>query len=77
MSDHDDLSAPVSVSISAEELDKGVPSKDTMLDAIAAIAEDGLVVLENCVDVKHLDALTKRMTSDLDVLVRHPNVHYK
>jgi hypothetical protein len=48
-----------------------------LLDALAALSEDGLVVLEDVVDVDHLDKLNDRMVKDLEILTTHPNVHYK
>jgi hypothetical protein len=48
-----------------------------MLEAITAIAEDGLVILENAVELAHVDALNEQMVKDTMDLVNRATTHFK
>lgn len=55
----------VSLKVTKDEAENGL--SDAKRDAaVAAIHEDGFVVLENAVDTAHLDALRERMLEDLE-----------
>lgn len=72
-----DNSNPVIITISPEERARGVASQATILKAIVAIAEDGLVVLDNAIDLSHIDALNRRMVKEAEDLINRPTTHFK
>lgn len=60
-----------------EEKAAGCLSHQNLLTAVVAIAEDGLVVLENAIEGSHLDAVNERMVQDVDDVVNRPTTHFK
>jgi hypothetical protein len=70
--------APVSIKLTDEERDSGVMSDKKLYDAIEAFFTDGLVVVENAIDVALIDKLNKRMLQDTAKLLSgQGEVHYK
>ena len=47
-----------------------------MMDALAAMAEDGVLVLANAVDLAHCKAMDERMLKDVEDLRSRPDAHY-
>ena len=45
-------------------------------DALAALEEDGYVVLENAVDLAHLDVLKARMLADVEKILARPDAPF-
>jgi hypothetical protein len=68
---------PVVIHLSDEERDTGVLTPLHMFDAIDAFFVDGVVVLENAVEVKYIDALNERMVPDTEELKRNADkIHW-
>ncbi|KAH8169821.1 phytanoyl-CoA dioxygenase (PhyH) domain-containing protein [Sarocladium implicatum] len=61
--------APVSIKLTDEERDSGVMSDKKLYDAIEAFFTDGLVVVENAIDVAIIDKLNERMLKDTEKLL--------
>ena len=60
-----------------EERASGQLSADHLSAATKALREDGIVVLEDVVDPKHLDALRERMADDLKKILARPDAPYQ
>jgi hypothetical protein len=56
--------SPVCIKLTDSERDSGVMSDIKLFSAIAAVHTDGVVVIENAIDVCHIDHLNERMTAD-------------
>ena len=70
--------APKVITLTNEERDSGVMSDKKLYDAIDAFYTDGLVVVENAIDVALIDKLNKRMLEDTDKLLSGKGqVHFK
>ena len=70
--------APVSIKLTDEERDSGVMSHKKLYDAIEAFFTDGLVVIENAIDVALIDKLNERMLQDTKKLLSgEGEVHFK
>lgn len=73
-----DNDAPVSIKLTDEERDSGVMSDKNLYDAIEAFFTDGLVVVENAIDVAIIDKLNERMLKDTEKLLSgQGEVHFK
>ena len=69
---------PKVISLTDEERDSGVMGDKKLYDAIEAFFTDGLVVVENAIDVAIIDKLNKRMLEDTDKLLKgEGSVHFK
>ena len=64
------VDGPKSVILTNEERDSGVMDDKKLYDAIEAFFTDGLVVIENAIDVEIIDKLNERMLKDTDKLLR-------
>ena len=73
----DSADAPISVRISRDEQSSGALTPENLLTAVVALAEDGLVVLENAVDKEHIDILHERILEDVDEIVKMETTHFK
>ena len=70
--------APVSIVLTDEERDSGVMGDKKLFEAIKAFHTDGLVVVENAIDVAIIDKLNERMLQDTDRLLNGGGqVHFK
>jgi hypothetical protein len=70
--------APKTIVLTDEERDSGVMGDKKLYDAIEAFFTDGLVVVENAIDVAIIDKLNRRMLQDTDKLLRgEGEVHFK
>ena len=70
--------APASIVLTDEERDSGVMGDKKLYDAIEAFFTDGLVVIENAIDVAIIDKLNKRMLQDTEKLLSgQGEVHFK
>lgn len=67
---------PVTVCLSDEERVSGVPKEENVATAIAAMHRDGLVVLENAVDVEHVDDLNTILSRDAEAMAKLPTTHF-
>jgi hypothetical protein len=63
--------------VTPEEKAAGCLSPQNLLTAVVALAEDGLVVLEEAIEGKHLDVINDRMVHDVDDVVKRPTTHFK
>ena len=63
-----DADGPVVIKLSDDERDTGVLAPLHMFEAIDAFHVDGVVVLENAIETRHIDALNQRMIGDTEVL---------
>ena len=72
------LDAPKTIVLTDEERDSGVMSDTKLYDAIEAFFTDGLVVVENAIDVAIIDKLNTRMLQDTQkLLAGQGHVHFK
>jgi hypothetical protein len=72
------VDAPQVISLTNEERDSGVMSDKKLYDAIEAFFTDGLVVIENAIDVAIIDKLNERMLQDTRKLLSgEGDVHFK
>lgn len=60
---------PRTIRLSDDERDSGVMSDKKLYDAIEAFFTDGLVVVENAIDVAIIDRLNARMLEDTKKLL--------
>lgn len=65
-----------SIPISPEERDTGEISQDNLARANRALREDGIVVLEDIVDLSHIKTLRERMTEDLQKILARPDAPF-
>ena len=63
--------------LTAEERESGMPSPATVAAGVAAIRDDGYVVLKNVVSLEHLDILHERMRTDLATILARPDAPYQ
>ncbi|CAK7239462.1 MAG: hypothetical protein STHCBS139747_000893 [Sporothrix thermara] len=71
------LDAPKTIVLTDEERDSGVMSDTKLYDAIEAFFTDGLVVVENAIDVAIIDKLNTRMLQDTQkLLAGQGHVHF-
>lgn len=69
---------PKVIALTDEERDSGVMSDTNLYDAIEAFFTDGLVVVENAIDVAIIDKLNTRMLQDTErLLAGQGHVHFK
>jgi hypothetical protein len=69
---------PQAIVLTDEERDSGVMSDKKLYDAIEAFFTDGLVVVENAIDVAIIDKLNERMLQDTEKLLKGQGyVHFK
>lgn len=69
---------PKVIPLTDEERDSGVMSDKKLYDAIEAFFTDGLVVVENAIDVQLIDRLNERMLKDTESLLSGGGkVHFK
>jgi hypothetical protein len=69
---------PQVVTLTNEERDSGIMGDKKLYDAIEAFFTDGLVVIENAVDVEIIDKLNVRMLKDTEkLLAGQGQVHFK
>jgi len=64
------------IKLSVQERADGVPTLQTIRDAVRAIHRDGLVVLEDAIDPAHLDKLNERMVKEAIQLLSLENAHF-
>lgn len=78
MSDPGKNDGPQVIALTDEERDSGVMSDKKLYDAIEAFFTDGLVVVENAIDVTIIDKLNERMLQDTHkLLAGEGQVHFK
>lgn len=66
------------ITLTDEERDSGVMGDKKLYDAIEAFFTDGLVVVENAIDVTIVDKLNERMLQDTNkLLAGEGQVHFK
>ena len=66
------------ISLTNEERDSGVMGDKKLYDCIEAFFTDGLVVIDNAVDVDIIDRLNDRMLQDTEKLLSGKGqVHFK
>lgn len=70
--------APISILLTDEERDSGIMGDKKLFEAIKAFHKDGLVVVENAIDVAIIDKLNERMLQDTErLLAGAGQVHFK
>ena len=70
------LQEPVIVKIGDEECKSGKITEEHIGLAVSAMHRDGLVVLENAVDVEHIDRLNSMLSSEAQVMAKLPTTHF-
>jgi hypothetical protein len=72
------IDSPQVITLANEERDSGVMSDKKLYDAIEAFFTDGLVVIENAIDVAIIDKLNERTLQDTEKLLNGGReVHFK
>lgn len=66
----------ISIAVSRAEVDSGHLLPENLKEAVRALREDGIVVLEDIVDLDHIAILRDRMIEDVDRLVNRPDVTF-
>lgn len=70
--------SPKAIVLTDKERDSGIMSDAKLYDAIEAFFTDGLVVVENAIDVAIVDRLNTRMLQDTErLLAGQGHVHFK
>ena len=64
------------VHVSDEERLTGKPNMSSVREGVIALNRDGVVVLENAIDLEHVDKLREAMLKDVDELVSRQATHY-
>ncbi len=64
------------IRVSDEERMRGQPSMAMIREAILALNRDGIVVVENAVEMAHVDKLRERMMKDTYELLSRETTHY-
>jgi ectoine hydroxylase-related dioxygenase (phytanoyl-CoA dioxygenase family) len=65
-----------SIPVSASELASGELSSEKLQLAISALEKDGIVVIEDIVDLGHIKALREKVMEDVDKFVNNPNATF-
>lgn len=71
--EHQDV---VVVPLSDEERISGNLTPPNIGKAIAAMHRDGIVVLENAVDVEHVDTLNRMLSEEAKIMATLPTTHF-
>lgn len=66
----------VSIPLSNTERDNQTINEEHAGAAVAALHRDGIVVLENAVNVAHIDTLNQLLTAEADTLASLPTTHF-
>lgn len=69
--------APVTIALGAEERANGLLNDANLARAIAAVHEDGCVLLKSVIDRAHAEALRERMMSDLERILSRPDTPFQ
>jgi hypothetical protein len=64
------------ISPTPTEVEAGTITREHRERAIAALREDGIVLLHNAVKLAHLERLRERMLADLDAILARPDAPY-
>ena len=64
------------IKLSDHERTTGSITEDHLAEAIAAIHRDGLVVLENAVDIDHIDTLNSLLSNEAEAMAKLPTTHF-
>ncbi|KAL1891836.1 hypothetical protein Sste5346_007380 [Sporothrix stenoceras] len=67
---------PVVLRLSDEERSTGIISEEHVASAITAMHRDGLVVLENAVDLEHVDKLNGLLSTEAEAMAKLPTTHF-
>lgn len=67
---------PACIRLTDDERDSGVISDETVAFAVSAMHRDGLVVLENAVDVDHIDEINRILSVEADAMAKLPTTHF-
>ena len=59
-----------------QERTSGVITEENIGTAMSALHRDGLVVLENAVDVEHIDNLNKILSDEAEAMAKLPTTHF-
>ncbi|CAK7201575.1 hypothetical protein SEUCBS139899_004281 [Sporothrix eucalyptigena] len=71
-----DFQEPVVVQLTDEERTTGELSLEHIGIAVSAMHRDGLVVLENAVDVAHMDAINTILVKDAEEMAKMESTHF-
>jgi len=63
------IDGPRVISLTNDERDSGIMGDKKLYDAMEAFFTDGLVVVENAIDVTIIDKLNERMLQDTEKLL--------
>lgn len=68
---------PITIVLTDEERDNGFMSDKKVYDAIEGFFKDGMIILENAIDVDIIDKLNDRMLQDTEKLLATSTAHFK
>ena len=66
----------VKVLLSDGERKNGTVSEENMGRAVSAMHRDGICVLENAVDLEHVDKLNRILMAEADEMANLPTTHF-
>lgn len=66
----------VTIPLTDDERDNQTINEEHVGAAVAAMYRDGIVVLENAVNVEHVDKLNQILTSEAETLASLPSTHF-
>lgn len=66
----------VKVPLTENERDSQTISDEHLGAAISALHRDGIVVLENAVDLDHVDKLNTILSDEADIMAKLPTTHF-
>lgn len=67
------MDAPQAIVPTAEERSNGHFQPKTLCEALSALTQDGVVLLQSVIDVRHLDALNTKMCGEVDDILSDPD----
>lgn len=67
---------PEVLRLSDDERATGIISEEHVASAITAMHRDGLVVLENAVDLEHVDTLNGLLSTEAEAMAKLPTTHF-
>lgn len=66
----------VSIPLSDDERKSGTITDEHLAAAISAVQRDGIAVLENAVDLEHVDKLNSILSTEAEILAKLPTTHF-
>lgn len=71
-----EFQSPVILRLADTERRSGIISDENVAAAVSALHRDGVVVLENAVDLEHVDKLNNILSSEAEIMANSPTTHF-